>query len=147
MGRRGGKGLIAALTAVFLACFKDYSRHLAPGEVATVMVIAADRKQARVILRYVNGFLDGVPMLSAMVANRTKESIELNNRIAIEVHTASYRTTRGYSGGNRPYPDCGILIYQDRRAHRRHNVDGRVCFWQAQGGPISMALSVLRAGR
>ncbi|MDA2928473.1 hypothetical protein MYX84_00770 [Acidobacteria bacterium AH-259-O06] len=97
VGRRGGKSLIAALTAVFLACFKDYSKHLAPGEVGTVMVIAADRKQARVILRYVSGFLDGVPMLSAMVANKTKESIELNNRIVIEVHTASYRTTRGYS--------------------------------------------------
>jgi hypothetical protein len=31
VGRRGGKSLIAALVAVFLACFKDYSAVLAPG--------------------------------------------------------------------------------------------------------------------
>lgn len=53
------------------------------------MVLAADRRQARVIIRYINGFLDGVPMLSAMVVNRTKDSIELTNRVMIEVHTAS----------------------------------------------------------
>ncbi|MDA2928498.1 hypothetical protein MYX84_00895 [Acidobacteria bacterium AH-259-O06] len=96
-GRRAGKSLIAALVAVFLACFRDYSKHLAPGEVGTVMVLAADRRQARVILRYITGFLDGVPMLSRMVTNRTKESIELSNRLLIEVHTTSFRSTRGYS--------------------------------------------------
>jgi hypothetical protein len=38
-----------ALVAVFLSAFRgDYRRHLAPGERATVIVIAADRKQARV---------------------------------------------------------------------------------------------------
>src|SRR5437899_147856 len=42
-GRRAGKSLIAALVAVFLACFRDYSAFLKPGEVGTVMVIAADR--------------------------------------------------------------------------------------------------------
>jgi hypothetical protein len=36
-------------------------------------------------------------MLSAMVANKTRESIELSNGIVIEVHTASFRSTRGYS--------------------------------------------------
>src|SRR5262245_5881014 len=66
VGRRGGKSLIAALVAVFLACFKDYSPFLAPGERGTLMVIAADRRQARVVMRYITGFLE-VPMLAAMV--------------------------------------------------------------------------------
>ena len=38
VGRRGGKSRVAALLAVFLASFRDYSKHLAPGEVATIMV-------------------------------------------------------------------------------------------------------------
>lgn len=97
VGRRGGKSLISALTAVFVACFRDHSEHLKPGEVGTVMVLAADRKQARVIMRYIKGFLDGVPMLSSLVVSVAKESIELNNRVAIEVHTASFRSTRGYT--------------------------------------------------
>src|SRR5215467_6249653 len=40
VGRRGGKSLIAALVAVFLACFKDYSAFLKPGEIATVLLLA-----------------------------------------------------------------------------------------------------------
>jgi hypothetical protein len=97
VGRRGGKSLISALVAVFLACFKDYSGFLAPGEIATIMVLASDKRQARTIMRYVNGFLDNVPMLQALVSNRTQESIELNNRVCIEIHTASFRSTRGYT--------------------------------------------------
>ena len=66
--RRGRKSQIAALLGVFFAAFKDYRGVLEPGEVATIMIIASDRRQARVILCYVRGFLDSVPMLTAMVA-------------------------------------------------------------------------------
>jgi hypothetical protein len=55
IGRRGGKSFILALIAVYLAAFRDWRSFLGPGERATVMVIAADRKQARVIMRYVLG--------------------------------------------------------------------------------------------
>ena len=97
VGRRGGKSLVAALVAVFLACFRDYSAHLGPGERATIMVLAADRRQARTIMRYVSGFFDAVGVLRALVANQTKEGIELTNRVSIEIHTASFRSTRGYT--------------------------------------------------
>jgi hypothetical protein len=97
VGRRGGKSRIAALIAVFLACFRSYAGCLAPGERGTVMVLAADRKQARTILRYVRGLLDRVPALAAMVEARRADSLDLVNGITIEVHTASYKTVRGYS--------------------------------------------------
>ena len=97
VGRRGGKSLIAALVAVFLACFRDYRKILAPGERGTVMVIAADRRQARGVFRYIAGFLDAVPMLARMVESRTKEVIDLTNRVTIEVHTANFRAIRGYT--------------------------------------------------
>ncbi len=97
VGRRGGKSLISALVAVFFACFRDYRGILAPGERGTVMVIAADRRQARVVFRYISGFLDAVPMLSQMVGSRTKETIVLSNRVIIEVHTANFRAVRGYT--------------------------------------------------
>jgi hypothetical protein len=53
-----------ALVAVFLACFRDWQRYLAPGERATIMVIATDRRQARVIFRYIRALLTMVPMLA-----------------------------------------------------------------------------------
>lgn len=97
VGRRGGKSQNAALLAVYEAAFNDYRERLAPGEVATVMILAADRKQARSVFRYIKGLIDSNPMLSRMVIREDKESIELNNCTAIEVHTASFRATRGYT--------------------------------------------------
>jgi hypothetical protein len=52
IGRRGGKSFITALIAVYVACFRDHRPCLSPGERGHVMVIATDRKQARVIMRY-----------------------------------------------------------------------------------------------
>jgi hypothetical protein len=96
-GRRAGKSFILSVIAVYLACFKDWRRYLGPGEVATIPIIAADRKQARVVMRYICGLLTSTPMLSRMIADERAESVILNNRVIIEVHTASYRTTRGYT--------------------------------------------------
>jgi phage terminase large subunit-like protein len=96
-GRRSGKSRIAALVAVYLAAFTDYRPVLAPGEKGTVMLLAADRRQARVLMRYVMGLIEAVPMLAAMVAHRTAESVEMSNRVVIEIHTASFRAIRGYT--------------------------------------------------
>jgi len=96
VGRRGGKSRIAALVAVWLACLRDWRDVLAPGEVGTLAVIAADRRQARVCLRYLRAFLE-VPLLRQLVVAETKESVSLSNGVVIEVHTASFRSIRGYS--------------------------------------------------
>jgi len=97
IGRRGGKSRVLALVAVFLACFKDYSLHLAPGEVATIAIIAADRKQARSIFRFITGLLASTPMLAELIEGETAETITLTNRVHIEIATASFRVTRGYT--------------------------------------------------
>lgn len=96
-GRRGGKSLTAALVAVHRACFVDYARFLAPGERATVMLLAADRAQARTAMRYVRGLLGVVPMLERMIEREAVETIDLTNGVTIEIHTASFRATRGYT--------------------------------------------------
>jgi hypothetical protein len=95
-GRRAGKSFAMALIAVYLACFRSYREHLGPGERATVMVIAADRRQARVVMRYVRGLL-AVPILAKLVEAERVESLDLNNGVTIEVATASFRFTRGYT--------------------------------------------------
>jgi hypothetical protein len=121
-GRRAGKSFMMALIAVFLAVFRDYRRYLAPGERATVMIIAADRKQARVVMRYIRGMLE-LPALKPLVERETADSFDLVNMVTIEVGTASYKTVRGYtlvaalldeikywgSGDNSTNPDDEIL--------------------------------------
>lgn len=96
VGRRGGKSLIAALVATFLAAFKSHDDVLAPGETGVLAVIAADRRQARVILGYINALFDS-PLLRPMVKERLKESLVLTNRVRIEIHTCSFKATRGYT--------------------------------------------------
>ena len=97
IGRRGGKSYIAAMLAIFEALFRDHAAKLSPGEVATVLVIAADKKQARNVFRYVSGLLHSNPMLEKLIVRENKESIELSNRTVIEIGTASFRSTRGYT--------------------------------------------------
>ncbi|MCW8309118.1 hypothetical protein AruPA_18965 [Acidiphilium sp. PA] len=94
-GRRGGKSRVLALIAVFLTCFRDYSTVTAPGEVPTIAIIAADRKQARVILGYAVGLLKAVPMLAGLIEDQLTESVRLTNGVVIEVHTGAIGAPRG----------------------------------------------------
>ena len=103
-GRRSGKSFVLALVATYLATFRDWRPHLSPGEIATIVVIACDRRQARVIMRYLSAFLEECSLLKPMVVRQTRGdgmtegwSVALDNRVIIEVHAASFRRIRGYT--------------------------------------------------
>ncbi|GLS36062.1 hypothetical protein GCM10010869_16510 [Mesorhizobium tianshanense] len=96
-GRRGGKSFILALLGVFIAAFHEYRQYLQPGERATVLIVAHDQRQARVIFRFISGFLHHIPMLREMVERETASSFDLCNETTIEISTASYRSVRGYA--------------------------------------------------
>jgi hypothetical protein len=125
-GVRSGKSFIAALVGVYLACFRDYRPHLAPGERAMILIIAADRSQAQVVFRYVKGFLSSNRMMSRMVESEKAESIDLNNRVTIQVASCSYRSVRGFT--------AAAVICDE------------VAFWRADDG-ANPATEVLRALR
>lgn len=94
-GRRAGKSRVAAVCAVYLATCRTFA--LAPGEKAVVMVIATDTRQARVVHRYIAGLLRSTPVLAQLIARATRSAIELTNGLIIEIHTASFRSVRGYT--------------------------------------------------
>jgi hypothetical protein len=96
-GRRAGKSAILAICAAYLGCFRDYKQYLAPGECATIRIMARDRDQARNIFRYLSALLSDIPLLQRMVVKELAESFELSNRVVIEVGSASFRSTRGYT--------------------------------------------------
>ena len=98
-GRRSGKSFIMALIAVFLAGFRDYRPYLGPGEKATIMVIAADRRQAEFVLRYVRG----APRVSAQILPGPQSD------------RAGLRQVQDFAC-ERPKPD----IRRCRRRKRRH---------------------------
>ncbi|WOJ89856.1 hypothetical protein RZS28_00635 [Methylocapsa polymorpha] len=96
IGRRGGKSFCMAILAAFLAGFHDWQRYLSPGERAVVLLVAADREQAKILIRYIQGIL-ATPLLSQLVENVTADTIDLKGSVTIEVVTRSYRSVRGRS--------------------------------------------------
>jgi len=95
VGRRGGKSRFLALVAAYLAAFIDWQQYLSPGERGSIVVVAADRRQCRVIMGYVRAFIAHTELLADLITRDTTEELELSNGLTIEVVTCSYRTARG----------------------------------------------------
>jgi hypothetical protein len=98
-GRRSGKSFMAAVIAVYLALFRDYTPYLNVGEVATIMVIGPDKYQAANTLRYIKNILHTVAIFREKVIKERAMDIELLNRVHITVKTCSYVTVRGFTLG------------------------------------------------
>lgn len=94
VGRRGGKGRIAALVATYMACFRDYTHLLAPGARATIPIVAADLKQAQESMNYLRG-LFSTPGLAPLVDRAIHDQIDLWNRVTIRVYAGSFKSLRG----------------------------------------------------
>jgi hypothetical protein len=73
-GRRAGKSFCMALIAVFLAAFRNWRKYLSVGERAIVLLVAADREQAKILHRYCQGILRP-PILQSLVLNVTARSV------------------------------------------------------------------------
>lgn len=127
IGRRGGKSRNAAVAAAFLAVRRQHSDYLAPGELGVIPVIAADRTQAGQVLRYLKG-LCGMECFRPYVAKVKAESVEFRTGVVVQVFTASYRATRGYTV-------LGLVADE-------------VAFWRSDdsASPDSEVLNALRPG-
>ena len=134
VGRRGGKSRFLAFLGVFLATCRDYAPYLAPGEAATVAVIASDRKQARTIFRYVIGLLQAVPMLAEMIVSETADTITLNNsrrnrnRHRFTAQHARLLLCSGFVRRN-------CILAQRRLREPRHRNPGRHPPWHGDNTP------------
>jgi len=108
-GRRAGKWCVLDMIAVFLAAFRDYRPYLRPGERATITVIAADRRQARVIMRYVIAYrhserdrsaiyLDALPLFASGRVRLLDVPRHASQFAALERRTSSLGRDRGDHG-------------------------------------------------
>lgn len=98
-GRRSAKTHNAAAAAVYLgtvgAELNGLLGRLSPGERGVIALLAVDRQQAKVAMGYIQAMLEGSPVLSQLVERSGAESIDLTNKVSIEVHTNSFRAIRG----------------------------------------------------
>jgi hypothetical protein len=59
------------------------------------LVMAQNVKQAGILLSYIVGIIESIPMLAGMVRNKTADILELSNGVTIEVRPANFRGIRG----------------------------------------------------
>ncbi|MGH9552705.1 MAG: hypothetical protein ACRD3W_25220, partial [Terriglobales bacterium] len=95
IGRRGGKSAAMSAAGVYIAALCSHS--LSRGEKGLVLILAGDRRQAKVILDYCAGILSSTPMLKQMVKEQRRDEIELTNGVSIEVRAATLRGVRGFT--------------------------------------------------
>lgn len=93
VGRRGGKDFVASAIAT-CAALGDYRSYLRPGERATVLCLAVDRDQARIVFRYIKAAF-AKSLLAPLVEHETDDGLELSNGNEIIVAPNSFRAVRG----------------------------------------------------
>lgn len=93
-GRRAGKDSIASAIAT-VAALNDYTAYLRPGERASILCLASDRAQAKIIFRYIRGYFTSIPELRPLLLRETEDVLELSTGVEIIVSTSSYKAVRG----------------------------------------------------
>ena len=59
-------------------------------------MVAADREQSKILIRYIGGILS-TPVLQTLIVGQTADTIELKGNVVIEVAARSYRNVRSRS--------------------------------------------------
>ena len=94
-GRRAGKDSIASAMAAHAAGFRDYGHILRPGELASVLCLAVDKNQARIVQRYSKAFFERIEMLQGLVTRETADGLELSTQAELTIINANFRAVRG----------------------------------------------------
>ena len=125
-GRRSGKSdKLAANVALYEAFFRDH--HLSAGETGIVLLLAQNMRQAKIVRGYIEGKIRKSPVLQRHVMATRAHELELDNRITIAIHPASFRAIRGLS-----VVSC---------------ICDEIAFWWTEDGYANPDIEVLRAVR
>lgn len=115
----GGKSCIASIMATYLALFYDYSDYLAPGKKVIIQIVAADRGQAQVILRYI--IKGGLKQYQADLDNAVNNRADFNQRLQATGPAQMYKDCQQKLKTVNAASDDGDLNYLagDSKGHRR----------------------------
>ncbi len=119
LGRRSGKGLMAAVAAIHNAVVPDYLAFLRPGETRFILVVATRQEQAAEFIRVVRELLDAAPdpALLALVDEQASTATEVafKTGVVIRAMPCSSRAVRGLAAS---------LVILDEFGHFLTETDG-----------------------
>jgi hypothetical protein len=105
VGRRGRKSATAAMVGVYQAIYPDWSRFIAKGETARVLIVGVSKDQSRLVRSYAEAILRSRPGLARLIVGCDSESITLRNKIEIKCVANSFRSVRG--------PTCVCAVFDE----------------------------------
>jgi hypothetical protein len=93
-GRRGGGSRAVSVLAAYITGLCQHPA-LVRGERGVMLIVAADQRQADVVLDYTEAVFRDSPVLRQLIEARTARELRLTNNIDIEVRAADFRRLRG----------------------------------------------------
>ena len=102
-GRRAGKDSVASAIGAWFGSFPSYEGLLRPGETASIICLAVDRQQAKIVLKYTKAFFERIPLLAGLVTRETADGMELSSGAELSVMSSNFRSVRGRTIA------CGML--------------------------------------
>lgn len=93
-GRRGGGSRATSVLATYIAGLCQHPA-LVRGERGVLLIVAADQRQADVVLDYVEANFRSSPVLHQLIEARTQRELRLTNSVDIEVRACDFRRLRG----------------------------------------------------
>ena len=113
VGRRGGKDSFASALACYHSAGIDYSAILRPGEKVSILCLACDKLQGRIILNYTKGYFHRQPMLASLVANDVAEGLDLSTGCEVRVFRNDITATRGVATSLCVLDECAFYADAD----------------------------------
>jgi hypothetical protein len=95
-GRRSGGSRAISVVAAYEAALVQHTA-LVPGERGIVLIISPDTEQSSICLDYTTAIFEQSPILSQLIAARTRTELRLTNNISVESRAADFRRLRGPS--------------------------------------------------
>ena len=128
LGRRSGKTLMSAVTAVYAGSMlaEVYKSFLRPGERFYIVSIANTQEQSRIALQGVKDLINGSVILKPLITRETSDTLELSNGCVFRAMPASSRGGRGMA--------CPLVIFDEIA----HSLDSES---NAAGGSLYQALA------
>lgn len=128
LGRRSGKTLMAAVTAVYAGCMlaEVYKSFLRTGERFYIVSIANTQEQSRIALQGVKDLINASVILKPLITRETADTLELSNGCIFRAMPTSSRGGRGMA--------CPLIIFDEIA----HSLDSES---NAGGGSLYQALS------
>ncbi len=98
---------------------------LRPGETPTILCLAVDKQQARIILRYIRAYFEEIELLQGLVERETQDGFELSNGAEILVLSNNYRSVRGRTIVFCCFDECAFWRDEFERQPGRRDIQRR----------------------